>query len=132
MLEPSNTAMDITNILNNKGSAAGVAAEHHLPPNLVRVVRSNDRPLSENGSEIETSSEQSSGYSARSTQPIQSMPHLPNDVRFPSPSQMEQPMPMLASGYSGQSIGLGSEYEQAQYPEEQEGLLSGRPAVPRR
>ncbi|KAL8822538.1 MAG: hypothetical protein Q9191_006728 [Dirinaria sp. TL-2023a] len=120
--------MDITNILNTKGSAAAVSAGHQFPPNLVRVVQSNDRQFSETSSELESSPEQSSEYSSRPARPLQAMPCVPNGIHYPSPSQMEQPMPLLASGYSAQTNGLSHEYAQEQYHDEQQNGLSSRPS----
>ena len=110
--------MDITNMLNNKGPAAGPAVEHAYQPSFMRIVQSHDRSASDGGSELESSSEQSSAYSSRPARPLQAMPHLPNAVRYPSPSQPEQPMPLLASGYSTHSLGLENEYTQEHYQDE--------------
>ena len=111
--------MDITNMLNNKGPATTTTLEHNYQPNLVRVLQSNDRSASEAGSELESSSEQSSAYSTRPARPLQAMPHLPNAVQYPSLSQSEQSLSLLPSGYSTQNIGLENEYAQAQYQDEQ-------------
>lgn len=116
--------MDITNILNSKGSAAAVTGGHQFPPSLVRMVQGNDRQLSETSSELESSPEQSSGYSTRPTRPLQAMPRVLTGVRYPSPSQIEQPMPLLASGYAAPNISLGHEYAQESYQDEQSGLPS--------
>lgn len=109
--------MDITTMLNNKGPGTA-APEHTYQPTLVRVVQCNDRSASEAGSEFESSSEQSSAYSTRPSRPLQAMPHVPNVVRYPSPSKVEQPMSLLASGYSAQNLGIDSDYAQGQYHDE--------------
>jgi hypothetical protein len=110
--------MDITTMLNNKGPGAAAAPEHTYQPTLVRVVQCNDRSASEAGSEFESSSEQSSAYSIRPDRPLQAMPHVPNGVRYPSPIQGEQPMSLLASGYSAQNLGIDNDYGQGQYHDE--------------
>jgi len=110
--------MDITTMLNNKGPGAAAAPEHTYQPSLVRVVQSNDRSASEAGSEFESLSEQSSAYSIRPGRPLQAMPHVSNGVRYSSPSQAEQPMSLLASGYSAQNLGLDNDYTQGQYHDE--------------
>lgn len=107
-------------MLNNKGSTAAVAAERQLNQHYGHIVQ--DRPNSDAGSEIESSSEQSSGYSSRSTRPLQAMPHvpnLPNAARYDSPSQLEHPMSLLASGYPTHNLGLENEYGQGPYQDDQ-------------
>ena len=107
-------------MLNNKGSAAAVAAERQLNQHYAHAVQ--DRPNSDAGSEIESSSEQSSGYSSRSTRPLQAMPHvpnLPNTARYDSPSQLDNPMSLLASGYPTHNLGLENEYGQGPYQDDQ-------------
>ena len=111
-------------MLNSKGPATAAAAEQNYQSSFMRVVQSNDRAASEAGSELESSSEQSSAYSTRSARPLQAMPHVPNGVRYPSPSHLEQPMPLLASGYSAQHLGLENEYMQGQYQDEQSSVPS--------
>ena len=107
-------------MLNNKGSAAAAAAERQLHQQYAHVVQ--DRPNSDTGSEIESSSEQSSGYSSRSARPLQAMPqlpNLPNDIRYHSPSQVDHSMSLLASGYPQQGLGLENEYGQEPYQDSQ-------------
>lgn len=105
-------------MLNNKGPGAAGASQHTYQPTLVRVVQCNDRSASETGSEFESSSEQSSAYSTRPARPLQAMPHVPNVVRYPSPPHAEQPMSLLASGYSAQNLVIDNDYEPGQYHDE--------------
>ena len=107
-------------MLNTKGSAAAAAAERQLHQQYSHVIQ--DRPNSDAGSEIESSSEQSSGYSSRSTRPLQAMPHvpnLPNSARYQSPSQLDHPMSLLASGYPTHNLGLEHEYGHGPYQDDQ-------------
>lgn len=110
-------------MLNSKGPAATTsAAEHSYQPSFVRVVHRNDQSASDAGSELESSSEQSSAYSTRPGRPLQAMPHVPNGMRYSSPSQGEQPLSLLTSGYPTQSLGLDHDY--AQYHDDTGGLPS--------
>lgn len=106
-------------MLNNKGPAANATGEHTYQPNLVRVLQNNDRSASEAGSELESSSEQSSAYSTKPARPLQAMPHVPNAVQYPPLSQPEQPISLLTGGYSTQNLSLENEYAQGQYHDEQ-------------
>ena len=119
--------MDITNMLNTKGSVAA-AAERQFSQQYAHIVQ--DRSNSDTGSEIESSSEQSSGYSSRSTRPLQAMPHvpnLPNNPRYQSPSQLDNSMALLASGYPAHNLGLENEYGPGPYHDEQ-GQHPSRPS----
>ncbi|KAL8796281.1 MAG: hypothetical protein Q9195_001396 [Heterodermia aff. obscurata] len=112
--------MDITNMLNTKGSVATAAAERQFHHQYSHVVQ--DRQTSEASSQNESSSEHSSGYSSSSTRPLRAMPpvpNLPNDMRYESSAQIEHPISLLASGYPTNSIGLENEYAQAQYQDDQ-------------
>lgn len=115
--------MDITTILNSKGLAPAIAAEQQLQQQLVQAAQANVRTSSDTGSEHGMSpqpSDHSSRYSSRSTQPLHAMGTLPNGMRYPSPSQMQQPVSMLHGSYVPQSFGLDSGYLQAHPQQHQE------------
>ena len=109
--------MDITTILNSKGPAAAAAAEQQLQQQLAQAAQANARTPSDTGSEH--GSDHSSRYSSRSTQPLHTMSGLPNGMRYPSPSQMQQPMSMLQNTYVPQNFGLDNGYMQA-HPQQHE------------
>lgn len=107
-------------MLNNKSSAAVAAAERQFHQQYAHVVQ--DRPTSDAGSQNESSSEHSSGYSSRSTRPLQAMPHvpnLPNGVRYDPSTQLEHPIALLASRYPTHNLGLENEYTQGPYQDAQ-------------
>ncbi|KAI9700012.1 MAG: hypothetical protein M1836_002546 [Candelina mexicana] len=85
--------MDIPNILNSKGLQQ---------QQLAQINQSNERSSSDTGSERGASpraSERSSRYSSRSAPPLHAMANIPDGMRYPSPSQMPAPLPMLQTGY---------------------------------
>lgn len=105
--------MDITNILNSKGPAAAAAAEHQLQQQLARATHINGRhssDISERG-ESPRASENSSRYSSRSSQPLHAMANITSGMRYPSPTQMQQPLPMMQNGYISNSL-VENEYTQ--------------------
>ncbi|KAI9887283.1 MAG: hypothetical protein M1823_000877 [Watsoniomyces obsoletus] len=106
-LGPS-ASMDITNILNRKGSAAAAAMaaaaaaaavnhDQHLQHQLAHHVVA--RSPSESGSERAPSSygSERSHYSARTAHALHAMATLPTDLRY-SPTAMQAPMPNFPSG----------------------------------
>ncbi len=118
--------MDITNILNSKGPAAAAAAEQQLQQQLAHATHINGRTSSDTTSERGESphaSEHSSRYSSRSSQPMHVMAHIPNGMHYPSPTQMQQPLPMLQNGYIPNNL-IESGYIQDQ-PREQERSTTG-------
>lgn len=101
--------MDITNILNRKGSAAAAAIaaaanpEHQLHQHLARAPRQSpsdsdsDAAASAYGSETSSRSR----YSSRPTSGLQVMTNtasLPDGLAYPSPTSMQTPLPMLQDG----------------------------------
>lgn len=106
-------AMDITNMLNSKGPTAVVDSEHQytqLTSQLNKAVHLHSRMGSETGSDLGNNSDHSSVYSSRSSKALQALPHLPNGMRYPSPSQLQHPISMLASGYPPPNLGLENGY----------------------
>ncbi len=106
-LGPS-ASMDITNILNRKGSAAAAAMaaaaaaaavnnDQHLQQQLAHVAA---RSPSESGSERAPSSygSETSRYSARTAHALHAMATLPTDLRYASPTAMQAPMPAFPPG----------------------------------
>lgn len=115
--------MDITTILNSKRPAAAIAAEQQLQQQLAQAAQANVRTSSDTGSEHGMSpqaSDHSSRYSSRSTQPLHTMGTLPNGMRYPSPSQLQQPMSMLQNSYVPQTFGLDNGYLQVHPQQHQE------------
>ena len=113
--------MDITNILNSKGSA--VAVEQQFQQQLAQVAHMDGRNSSETGSERGMSphaSDHSSAYSSRSVKPLQPMPNMPNSMRYPSPSQLQQSLPMLTNEYAAQNLGLENGYMHSHAQSEQQ------------
>ncbi|KAI9842626.1 MAG: hypothetical protein M1838_003060 [Thelocarpon superellum] len=95
--------MDITNILNTKGGAAAAAAaaaanpEQQLHQQLAQVTgRSPSASGSERGSSPHNS--EYSRFSSRSGQPLHAVANTPDGLRYPSPSQLHAPLPMLQTG----------------------------------
>lgn len=115
------TNMDITNILNSKGPAAAAAAEHQLQQQLAHGTHFGGRKSSDTASdrgESPHASENSSRYSSRSSQPLHAVANSSNTMRYPSPTQMQQPLPMLQNGFVSNNL-LENEYI-ADEPNEQE------------
>ena len=119
--------MDLPNILNSKGPAAAVTVEHQLQQHFVLAAQANHRTYSDTGSERGISphtSDQSSRYSSRSAQPLNSIPNMANGTRFQSPPIPQQPMSMLSNPYISRNgsieNGYGSVLQQngIQQPEE--------------
>lgn len=105
--------MDITNILNSKGPAAAAAAEQQLQQQLVAHGthvggRTSSDTASDRG-ESPHASENSSHYSSRSTQPLHVAANVSNSMRYPSPTQMQQQLPMLQNGFVSNNL-LGNTY----------------------
>ena len=105
--------MDITTMLNSKGPTASVDSEHQysqLSSHLNKAVHLHSRMGSDTGSDVGNNSDHSSVYSSRSTKALQALPHMPNGLRYPSPSQLQHPIAMLASGYPPPNLGLENGY----------------------
>lgn len=105
-------------MLNSKSPAAVAAAEQQLQQHLAQAAQTHGRTVSEAGSELENTSDQSSGYSSRSANPLQTMPTLPNGLHYPQPSQLEQPVSMLPDAYMVQGLGVENGYTHSQIPED--------------
>lgn len=99
--------MDIKQIVNSKGSkgaaaaaaANGTAQDLHL---LQSIQQANSIPMSDAGSERGNSPHDSehSRYSvARYGPPMNGMNGAPNNMRYPSPTAMQNPMPMIQQPY---------------------------------
>ena len=100
--------MDITNILNSKGPAAAAAAEQQLHQQLVAHGkhlggRTSSDTASDRG-ESPHASENSSRYSSRSSQPLHAVTNISNGMRYPSPTQMQQPLPMLQNSFVSNNL----------------------------
>lgn len=89
--------MDITTILNKKGTAAAVAAEAQLQQQLVQGTRIKSQTPSEMGSEHGTSQngDQPNIYAPTS----QPHPHLAGIPQYHSPSQGSAGLPTVRSDY---------------------------------
>ena len=103
-------------MLNTKGPAAVAAAERQLQQQFAQPAQTHVRTASEAGSEVDNNSEHSSGYSSRSTHPLQTMPNIPNGMHCSSSPQMQQPMsmPMLTNTYVPQGLGVENGYPHQQ------------------
>lgn len=97
--------MDIKQIVNSKGgkgvaaaaAANGTAQDLHL---LQSIQQANNIPMSDTGSERGNSPHDSenSRYSA-SRYPLNGMNGTPNTMRYPSPTAMQNPMPLMQQPY---------------------------------
>ncbi len=101
--------MDITTILNSKGSAAAAAAEQQLQQQLTHVAHvqgpnSSDTASGSDHAGSPHASEHSSRYSSRSSQGLQAVPNVSNGMRYPSPTQMQQPLSMLQNDYLSNNV----------------------------
>ena len=131
-LGPS-ASMDITNILNRKGSAAAAAmaaavsasnADPHLHQQLTHVAT---RSPSESGSERGHSAygpDSSSHYSSRTAHTLHAMANLHSDLRYSSPTSMHAPLPHFPPGM----MPTGTPFESAMVPNEH--LESPAPPLP--
>ncbi|KAI9806071.1 MAG: hypothetical protein M1833_004478 [Piccolia ochrophora] len=97
--------MDITNILNTKGSAAAAAAaaaanpDQQLHQQLAQVT---GRSPSESGSERGGSpygTDHTGRFTSRSAPPLHALANLSNGLRYPSPTAMQSSLPMLQTGF---------------------------------
>ena len=124
-------------MLNGKGPSTTNTGELHMQQ-LSKPPHMPGHNPSEAGSEVGNNSDHSSGYSSRSAKALQAMPNIPNGMRYPSPSHLQNPISMLASGYSAQNLGLENGYIPGQHQDEQQnqaehfnnpGRASGNEAV---
>ncbi|KAI9789262.1 MAG: hypothetical protein M1816_006271 [Peltula sp. TS41687] len=97
--------MDITNILNRKGSSAAAAMlavtanpDHQLQRQLARVPRHSPSDSDSDPAGSSYGSETSSRYSSRTASGFQAMTSMPEGLRYPSPTAMQNPLPMLQDG----------------------------------
>lgn len=94
--------MDIKQIVNSKGVKGAVAvsngADFHL---LHSMSQGSNMPMSETGSERGNSPHDSehSRYSAPRYSQINSMNGGHNSMRYPSPTAMQSPLPMMQQSY---------------------------------
>lgn len=99
--------MDIKQIVNSKGGPKGAAAvaaangtaqDLHL---LHSISQANSLPMSDTGSERGNSPHDSehSRYSAPRYGQMNGMNGTPNAMRYPSPTAMQNPLPMLQQPY---------------------------------
>lgn len=115
--------MDITNMLNTKGAAAAAAAAAKAGPSSEQqihqslVPHSNGHAISETASERGTSPHGSehSRYSGTSMQHMNGMSAMNSGMRYPSPSAMQTPLPML-QGYRSDS-GIDNSMMQHESPQ---------------
>ena len=112
--------MDITNILNDKRGAAAAAAaaasaghdqhlHHHLAPGHPMSETPSDRGGSPHDSEHSRYSVPRMG--------VNPMSGIPNEMRYPSPTAMQSPMPMMHQGYrmdNGYDNGMMQQQQQQQ------------------
>lgn len=106
-------------MLNSKGPAAAAAAEHQFSQ-LSKSSQINTQLGSEAGSEVGNNSDHSSVYSSRSAKALQAMPNMPNGMRYPSPSQLQHPLSLLASDYPSQHLGLENGYMHGQHHQDEQ------------
>lgn len=105
-------------MLNSKGPTATVGSEHQysqLSTQLNKAAQLHSRVGSETGSDLGNNSDHSSVYSSRSAKASQALPHMPNSMRYPSPSQLQHPLSILTSGYPTPSLGLENGYPHGQH-----------------
>lgn len=105
-------------MLNSKGPTTTVGSEHHysqLSSQLNKAVQLHSQVGSETGSDLGNNSDHSSVYSSRSKSALQALPNMSNGTRYPSPSQLQHPMSMLASGYPTPNLGLENGYHHDQH-----------------
>ena len=104
-------------MLNTKGSAAAAAAGHHLSHHIAQAF-SAPPTTSETGSEFESVSDHSSEFSSRSARPMQPLPYMQSPIHQVSQSDIQQTMPLLASGYGAPRNGQENGYRLAPNPSE--------------
>jgi uncharacterized Zn-finger protein len=130
--------MDIKQIVNSKGSkgvaaaaaANGIAQDLHL---LQSIQQANSIPMSDTGSERGNSPHDSehSRYSAPRYGPINGMNGAPNNMRYPSPTAMQNTMPMIQQPYqSTSSFDNGMMQQESTRPARQAGDDSAQKAFP--
>jgi len=137
--------MELGNILNTKIPAQAIAGrpirydmQHNMQHDLQQqhfgpTSYLNGRIKSENGSDRGVSphpSEHSSRYSSQAPQPLQSYPPMSNNMngmRYPSPSQMQTPMPLLNNNNYIPNP-PDHTYPQQAPPDQQNQQTGGRPA----
>lgn len=120
--------MDITNILNQRNSAAAAAAEAQLKQGLAQSVGINPQTTSEMGSHPGTSSQPAEPpmYPSGPAQPLHQIANMANEMRYPSPSQTPHAMPMLPNGYSQEGFPENGYVQNGGTPS---GRSNGDPAV---
>ncbi|KAI9846242.1 MAG: hypothetical protein M1837_004231 [Sclerophora amabilis] len=107
--------MDITNMLNSKGSAAAAAAvaaaanpDHQLHQQLAQVTGHSPSDTGSDRTGSPHGSEQSARFSSRSAQ-LSVMSNMQNGMRYPSPSQLQNALPLLQSNLM-QANGYDSDF----------------------
>jgi hypothetical protein len=110
--------MDIKEIVNSKGSkgaAAAAAAAHgagqdlHL---LQTISHANNFPMSETGSERDNSPHDSEQSRYSAPRLLNGMGGTPGDMRYPSPTAMQNPLPMTQQPYRSDNGFNGSMMQQ--------------------
>ena len=126
-------SMDITNILNSKGpaaaAAAAAAAEQQLQQRLASATQENGTSFSDTGSERDMSprtSDPSTKYPSRSAQPLHTISNMTNGTRYPSPSQLGEPMSMVQNGYLTHNSGMENGFAHSQQHQQIENHGSGQ------
>ncbi|KAH8672663.1 hypothetical protein BGZ60DRAFT_469140 [Tricladium varicosporioides] len=115
--------MDIKEIVNSKagkGAAAAAAAANGAAQDLQllhSIQQANSIPMSDTGSERGNSPHDSehSRYSAPRYGPMNGMAGPPNNMRYPSPTAMQSPLPMMPQQYRSDG-GFGNENMMPQDP----------------
>lgn len=124
--------MDIKQIVNSKGgpkaaaaaaAANGTVQDLHL---LHSISQANSIPMSDTGSERGGSPHDSehSRYSAPRYGQMNGMNNVPNPMRYPSPTAMQNPLPMLQQNYRADSSFDNGMMQQQ--PQQQETTRSAR------
>jgi hypothetical protein len=128
--------MDIKQIVNSKGGpkgAAAVAAANGAAQDLHLLHSISSIPMSDTGSERGNSPHDSehSRYSAPRYTQMNGMNGGPNGMRYPSPTAMQNPLPMLQQPYRPENTFDNSMMQQEnQRPPRQTGDITTPKAFP--
>ena len=97
--------MDITTILNTKGSAAAAAAEAQLQQQLAQAAQLDNRTPSEMSSERGPQSHTGDApMYANGQHSLHQLTNMPQEMRYPSPSQTPQGVQMMQNGYMPENL----------------------------
>ena len=96
--------MDLPTILNSRGPAAVATVEQQLQHHINQLPQIHSQPYLDSSSDRGTSphtSDHSSRYSNRPTEPLQALANMANNTRFATPPQLPQTLSMLPENYMG-------------------------------